>query len=183
MVLDDQNPPWLQELHSKIWNRVDLAPKIFREVEVTRAHYDELQDRLNRKRPDRNSKQYNGSYVLSDKLDILERTNFPEALLVPRHSNNNEDRIDEDDMEAGNGNGSDFEIDSFLPFTLRYLDLSTLELEEKSDRFNPPLLRRQEYDYISELINKNSSRNSEGSVMVSGQPGTGEVLVSSSRRI
>ena len=161
---------------------MDLAPKLFREVEVTRAHYDELQDRLNRKHPDRNSKQYDGGLVLSDKLDILERTAFPEALL-PQHSDHSEDRVDDDGVEAGSGNGSDFEIDSFFPFTLRYLDLSALELKHRSDRFPLPLFRRQEYDNISELINENSSKNSYGSVMVSGQPGTGEVLVSPPRRI
>ena len=180
MVLDDQSPLWLQELYSKIWNRMDLAPTLFREVEVTRAHYDELQDRLNRRHPDRNSKQYHGGLVLSDKLDILGRTNFPEAL---RHSDNNDDQIHDDDMEAGNGNGSDFEINSFFPCILRYLDLSALELKSELKRLPLPLFLRQEYGHISEWINKKSPENGRGSVMVSGQPGTGEVLVSPSRRI
>ena len=175
---DDRDPLWLQELYSKIWDRKDLKPTLFREVVVTRAHYDKLQDRLNRKY--RTSKKHGGSHILSDKLDILKWTNSPEALL-PRHSDNNEDRMDDDyDMEAGNGNESDFEI---FPSILRYLDLSPLELQNKSDRFPLPLLRREEYGHISKLIEKQSSRNSLGSVMVSGQPGTGEVLVSPSRRI
>ena len=96
---DDQNFLLLQELYSKIWNRKDLTPTLFREVEVTRAHYDklQLQGRLNRKYPDRTSivRRY-----LSDRLDILKWTNFPEALL-PRHSDNNEERMDDNDMEAG----------------------------------------------------------------------------------
>ena len=169
-----QNPFWLQELHSKIWDRNDLIPTLFREVKVTRAHYDELQDRLNQKYPDRHSKEYAG-HALSDNLDFL---NSLEAFL-PRHSDNN-DRINDDDMEAGNG--SDFEIDSFFPSTLCYLDLSTLELKRKSNRFPLPLFRRQEYGHISELIDKRPL-NGLGSVMVSGQPGTGEVLVSPFRRI
>ena len=120
--------------------------------------------------------EYEGSHVPSDKLDILKWTNFPEAFL-PRHSDNNEDRMDDDDMEAGNGDGNEI-----FPSTLRYLDLSTFELKSKSDRFPLPPFRRQEYGHISELIKK-SSQNGQGSVMVSGQPGTGEVLVSPSRRI
>ena len=179
---DDPNLYWLQELYSKIWNRNDLRPTLFREVKVTRAHYDELQDRLNRKW--RKPKKDDGD-VLSDKLYIL---NSPEALLS-RHSDNNEDRMNDDDMEAGDGDGdgdedgSNFEIDSFFPFTLCYLDLSALELKSKSLRFPLPLFLRQEYDHISRLIDRRSSRKGRGSVMVSGQPGTGEVLVSPSRRI
>jgi hypothetical protein len=45
-----------------------------------------------------------------------------------------------------------------------------------------PLLLRQEYKDISELIKKRP-QNSGGSVIVSGQPGTGEFLVSLSHRI
>ena len=69
-VLDDDDqpspkrprwdPPWLGELHSKIWNREDLEPTLFPEVEVTRAYYDALQDCLNQKYPDRNTKEYDG---------------------------------------------------------------------------------------------------------------------------
>ena len=174
---DDRDLLWLQELYSKIWDRKDLRPTLFREVKVTRALYDELQDRLNRKCSDRTSKskEYEGSYVLNDKLNFLTWANSPEA-------DNNEDRMDDDDIEAGNENGneSDFEI---FPSTLPYLDLSPLHLKNKSDRFPLPLFCRQEYDHISKLIEKKSYHNGLGSVMVSGQSGTGEVLVSPSRRI
>jgi hypothetical protein len=168
--------PWLEELHSRIWSREDLEQTLFRQVEVTRAHYDELQDSLNLKYPDRDSEEYNGDghYVISDKLDILKRT-IPAEASSPRHTDNNEDRVDDDDdMEASNED--DFEINSFFPFTLKYLDLSCLELENKSARLPSPLFRREEYDDISNLI-KNKSQDGRGSVIVSGQPGTGEVLV------
>jgi hypothetical protein len=168
--------PWLEELHSKIWNREDLKPTLFRKVEVTRAHYDVLQDSLNRKYPDRTFAQYNGlsHNVLGDKLDILKST--PPEALSPQHPDHSEDRVDDDD-DLGASDEDDSEINSLFPFTLSYLDLSILELENMSDRFPLPLFLRQEYDHISNLINGHP-RNGKGSVIVSGQPGTGEVLVS-----
>jgi hypothetical protein len=173
MEVDRPREPWLKELHSKIWNRGDLKPTLFRTVEVTRAHYDELQDRLNRKYPNRDSDKYDGSFnnVLNDKLDILKLATAAEAL-SPRLVDNDENRADDDDDE----------INSFFPFTLTYLDLSTLELENMSFRIPLPLFIRQEYDHISRLINE-CPQSGLGSVIVSGEPGTGEVLVSLSRSI
>jgi hypothetical protein len=170
------SPPdllWLKELYSKTWNLSDLRPTLFRTVEVTRAHYDKLQDSLNRKYPNRGSVKYDGRRhnVLSDKFDIL-RLAIPAEALPPRLLDNNEDRVDDDD----------FEINSCFPFTLRYLDLSTLKLKNKSDRFPSPLFLRQEYDHISGLLD-DGPQDSTGSTIVSGQPGTGEVLVSLSRNI
>jgi hypothetical protein len=164
---------WLEELYSKIWNRGDLKPTLFREVEVTRAYYDALQNRLNQKYPDRGTKEYDGRThdVLNDKLDILKRTTLAEA-------ENHKDRVDDDHgLEASDED--DFEINSCFPFTLRYLDLSILGLENESDRFPLVLFRRQEYDHISNLIWKDPFGLTV--VIVSGQPGTGEVLVSLSR--
>jgi len=47
----DRNPPldlpWLRELHSKIWNRIDLKRTLFRTVKVTKADYEALQQLLN----------------------------------------------------------------------------------------------------------------------------------------
>jgi len=178
----DKDTPWLKEVYSKIWNRGDLKQKLFRKVEVTRAHYDELQVILDRKYPDRNDPEYDGRSheVLSDKLEHL---NLIAAGHVSplRDPDNNKDRVDDDDdLEASNEDDS--EIDSFFPFTLTYLDLSILELENKSERCPLPLFIRQEYNHLSKLIDK-EPQNGTGSVIVSGQPGTGEVLVSLSRRI
>jgi len=67
--------------------------------------------------------------------------------LSPRHPDDNEDRVDDDDYpEANNEDGS--EINSFFPFTLAFwvCQLWTdLPL---------PLFLRQEYDHISALIKK-----------------------------
>ena len=91
----------------------------------------------------------------------------------PEASNEDGSEINEDDLEASNEDVSD--INSFFPFTLRFLDLSTLDLKAVPRRLPLPLFLRKEYDDISELIEKTPK---ESSVIISGQPGTGEVLVS-----
>ncbi len=162
----DSDTPWLKEVHSKIWNRGDLEQKLFRKVKVTRAHYDELQVTLDRKYPGRNDPEYDGRShkVLSDKLEHLN-------LIAGGHVFPPRDRVDDES-----------EIDSFFPFTLTYLDFSILELENKSERCPLPLFIRQEYNHLSKLIDK-EPQSGAGSVIVSGQPGTGEVVVSLSRRV
>ena len=189
-------PPWLEEVHSKIWGRNDLEPELFRTVEVTRAHYDELQRRLKEQHPDRDTPTYDGRKhdVRSVKLDEL-RLVFP-AANSPRHPDDNEDRVDDDDVpeasdddesgmdvdepEASNDGGST--ADTIFPFTLCFLDLSTLGLRARvSHRLPSPLFLREEYNHISRLI-EDEPVNSHGSVIVSGQPGTGEDLVSLSHR-
>ena len=64
---------WLEVIHSKLWNREDLRPQLFRKVEVTQAHYAALQKRLKELHSDRDSPDYNGTKpdVLSVKLDFL----------------------------------------------------------------------------------------------------------------
>ena len=179
-------------------------------MEVTQAHYAELQRRLQEEHPDRDSPEYDGFNhdVQSIKLDVLGLTFSAEAL-SPRHPNNNEDRAGDDEgpgasneglgasnegPEASNEDGSGFDgdglgagivddsdINSFFPFTLRFMDLSTLDLKEEVPEHVPlPLFFRREYDDISALIEKQPKN---GSVIVSGQPGMGEVLVSLCHRI
>jgi hypothetical protein len=53
--------PWLEEVHSKIWNRKDLRPQLFRNVDVTQAHYAALQKRLKELHSDRDSPDYDGT--------------------------------------------------------------------------------------------------------------------------
>jgi len=185
--------PWLKEFHSKMWNKKNLEKELFRTVKVTRVHFDELQRRLNDRNPDRNDPEYDASEhnVLSDKLDFL-RSIAEDGALPPLHPDDNEVRVgDDDDPEARNENEDpeacdegDSEINSFFPFTLTYLDFSILELNAdlELERFPPALLVRQEYNHISNLINERQ-KNGAGSVIFSGQPGTGEVLVSLFHRI
>jgi len=167
--------PWLEEVRSKIWNRNDLRPQLFRKLEVTQVHYIALQERLKELHPDRDSPDYDGTKpdVLRVKLDFLRSLTPAEALSLP-HPDDNVD--DDDDSEASNE--GDREIKSLFPSLLSFLDLSTLELRENMpDRLPLPLLLRQEYKHISELIKKESP-SSGRSVIVSGQPGMGEFLVS-----
>ena len=158
---------WLTDMYERIWNNPAAKSILLREVEVTRAHYHALQNNLNKKYPGRDSETYDGlgHDVLSDKLRIL---------AAPVH--NNLDRVDDAD------NSDDDEINSLFPFTLKYLDLSTLQLENESNRFPPIIFLREDYYHISELIKKRPL-NGLGSVVLSGQHGTGEVLVSLSRSI
>jgi hypothetical protein len=119
--------PWLEELHSKIWERKDLTPTLFREVEVTQAHYAELQERLKELHPDRDSPNYNGAKlnVQNVKLDFL--LSLTPGLL-PRHPDGSDDRVDDDD-DSGATNGDDPKIESLFPSSLSFLDISALKLE------------------------------------------------------
>jgi len=162
--LNDVDYAWLEEVRSKIWKKKELERDLFREVKVTQAHFNELQKRLKVQYPDRNSPEYDGDHdVLRVKLDVLQ--------FVPKKEVDS--KMDVDGPEECDGDGV-----PIFPFTLRFLDLSTLNLTKVPRRM--PLLPylRQEYDDITTLIGKK-----DYSVVVSGQPGTGEVSVSLSHRI
>ena len=137
-------------------------------VDLTYAHYVALQSRLKKHNADRDSPNYNaGNHnVRSVKLNFI----YSEEALALRHT--------DDDLDEGN-----LDIMLLFPYTLNYLDLSTLKLEKKvTIRLPSPLLLHEEYGYISKLV-KDRPQNSGGSVIVSGQPGTGESLVSLSYMI
>lgn len=196
-VLADADPvlsdlPWLMEVHSNIWNREDLRPDIFRRVEVTRAHYNALQKLLKELHPDRDSWDYNGNKadILKVKLDFLLSLPRAEASTL-RHYDENDNRVDGDDDPEANNGGDDREpnnednavLNSLFPSLLSFLDLSTLELKATGPGdLSLPILLRKEYNDISDLI-KMRPGNSGGSVIVSGQPGMGEFLVSLSHRV
>jgi len=170
---------WLREVHSRIWNKNELRPQLFRTVEVTQSHYNALQQRLEKLHPNRNSPEYDPTDpdVLSAKLDFL-RSPTPAEASSSRHLDDNDNRVD-DDVEADPEIQS---LKSLFPSRLSFLDLSPLKLKQDIvNRFNFPLLLRQEYEHISELIK--SKLQTGCSVIVSGQPGTGEFLVSLSHRI
>ena len=144
-------------------------------MKVTKAHYDELEKRLKEQHPVRDLPEYNAAQhdVRSIKLDVLGLV-FPAIASSPRHPDNNEDQVDDGGhLAPRNEDGS--EINSLFPFTLSFLDLSTLELKYAPSRLPSPLFLRREYDHISALIEQRP-RSRDGSVIVSGQPGTGGVL-------
>lgn len=169
--------PWLHEVHSKIWGRQDLRSEIFREVKVTAAHYDALQKRLKEQHPDRDLPHYDASRnnVLSIKLEILQTilASAPSPFVQRAHSGHEQILAqDDEDLEESD----DTEFRSFLPATFEFLDLSSLKLKRQPTRLPLPLFLREEYSLISRLLNK-QSEHSNGSAIVSGQPGTGEVSV------
>jgi hypothetical protein len=173
-VIDLLDYPWLEEVRSKVWNTKELEPELFRKVEVTQAHYAELQKRLNGQYSDRNLPEYEGKYhnVLSVKLDVL-------RLILPENEDTSEFGVDGPGPEARNEGGSG--INSLFPFTLKFLDLTTLALKNVPPRLPSPLFLRQDYNDISVLIWDKPEDTQ--SVIISGQSGMGEVLVSLSHRI
>jgi len=158
------------ELHSRLWDRQDLRTTLFRKVEVTARHYHALQKRLEELYPDRHSPDYvSADDILTVKLEFLQSITYPSSSKQPPQSDNELGET-EDDKDSGE---NDVELHSFLPATIRFLDLSSLELENPPPRLPLPLLLRQDYDVISGLIEQRP-KNSSGSVVVSGQPGTGK---------
>jgi hypothetical protein len=147
--------PWLEEVHSKIWNRKDLRPQLFRNVEVTQAHYAALQKRLKELHSDRDSPDYDGAKpdVLSVKLDFLRSLTPAEAFATTSHH----------DM-------------STTTMIRRQATRTILKLNHSSHPFSA-------FESVNFSAQEERAENSGGSVIVSGQPGTGEFLVSLSHRI
>ena len=170
--------PWLEEVRSKIWKKKEeLEQYLFREVEVTQAHFTQLEERLNGQIPDRHEPEYDGKEndVRSVKLDVL---------ISPRYLDNNELEVNDEDafeMDVDSPEASD-EDGPLFPFTLKFLDLTTLGLKNMPPCMPSPLFVRREYDTISTMI-EHVPQYKNYTVVVSGQPGTGEVLVCLSRRI
>ena len=119
-----------------------------------------MQERLKDQHPDRDLPEYDGRKwdVESIKLGFL-------WSLTPSVDDDDDRELDNDD---------DFDINSFFLATLSFLDLSALVPKAKGqNRFPLPLFLRREYHHISAMI-----EDEEGPVIVSGQPGTSEFLVS-----
>jgi len=170
------------EVHSKIWDRPDLSSQLYHKVEVTVAHYDALQERLRKVHPDRDSSNYIASTnnVLPIKLEILQPyqpapASAPSPFVQRAHSGN-ENILVKNDEDLEESDGNDTEFNSYLPATLKFLDLSSLRLQNQPHRLPLPLFLREEYSLISRLL-ETRPKNSSGCVIVSGQPGTGEVHV------
>jgi hypothetical protein len=121
---------------------------------VTQADYAALQKQLD---SDRDSPDYNGteSDVSSVKLNFL-LSLAPAEASSQQHPDDSDDRVDNDDDAS---NEDDVVLKSLFPYILDFSDLSILGLKEAEPQ------------------------NSGGSVLVSGQPGIGEFLVSLSHRI
>ena len=139
------------------------------------AHYDALQERLKNQHPHRDLPEYDATAnVLSIKLDIL-RSHKPITSPPPLQQKvpgNNHSQVGNDN-DPEESDEDVFEMRSLLPSSLRFLDLSSLQLKRVPPRLPLPLFLRPEYDYISKLVEK-LPRSNAGCAIVSGQPGTGE---------
>ncbi|KAF8227839.1 hypothetical protein L208DRAFT_277803 [Tricholoma matsutake] len=64
-------PPWLVEIHSKLWGRCDLFGDIFCTANLTKADFIELQCQLQELNPECNSESYVAKDVLAAKSAFL----------------------------------------------------------------------------------------------------------------
>lgn len=161
---------WLPELHGKIWNRKDRWQELRHTVEITAAHYDELQRCLDKLNPDRHTREYlaGSESVLSTKLDILR--NFKPPLVTPalefaacadnEQAENNEEENKDDDGPC-----------SIFPVTIEYLDLSCLQLKNMMSSMPLAFLIRDEYRTLDDIVDRLDSG------IFSGQPGNGKIPV------
>jgi len=162
---------WLLELHGKIWAREDRRQELFHSVEITAAHYDELQQRLDKLYPNRHTREYQACSegVLSTKLEILR--NFQPLVATPpelaAHADNRDEQGENNEEEENN---NDDEFRSIFPVTIEYLDLSCLQLENTMLRMPLTLLIRNEYNILSGIVDR-----LQDSGIISGQPGTGKI--------
>jgi len=147
-------------------------------------HYKSAWRRYTRISPRYDGRKFDVQRIKHDILQFF----TPAETLSPRLPDNNRVRGVEDVRNRGDDEDEDEdedvrEIQSLFPSSLRFLDLSSLGLKKMlTPRFPSPLYLRQEYKVLSDLINE-QPQNGGGSVMVSGQPGTGEFLVSLSDKI
>ena len=159
-------PAWLTELHSKIWGQEDRRQELFMSVEITTAHYKELEERLTKLHPNRHSETYEAQDVLSIKLEVL-RSFKTRGATHATHAT----YPDIESYEAeGESNEVDDELYSLFPFTVEFLDLSSLKLETPLLRMTQPLLIRQEYNFLTKRL-------PDRPAILSGQPGTGGIPV------
>ena len=65
-------PPWLVEIHTKLWGRPDLfGDSIFHTANLPKADFIELQRQLQELNPERNSESYVAKDVLAAKFAFL----------------------------------------------------------------------------------------------------------------
>jgi hypothetical protein len=120
--------------------------------------------------------------VLSAKHEVFRSYNVPPAPApapppgAQAVQPDNEKVAVENDEALGESNDIDAKFISVFPASISFLDLSSLEPQEKPQRFPLPLFLRREYHLFPELLQERP-RSSFGSVIVNGQPGIGEILV------
>ena len=125
--------------------------------------------------PNRQEKDYQSGTagVVAAKLAVLQSSN---NRLVTDHGHDHiaQPTNREDDQTEGDDE-VDEELCSLFPFTLEYLDLSSLNLQSPPPRMPLPLLIRKEYHILSRMLN-DLPQDGRGSAIITGQPGIGGIL-------
>lgn len=75
----DPPPPWLIEIHEKLWGRRDLFDQVFRTANLTKDHFIKLQTKLHILHPSRNSETYIAVDVLDTKSHFLRSISVSEV--------------------------------------------------------------------------------------------------------
>jgi hypothetical protein len=73
-------PPWLVEIHSKLWGRRDLFDQLFRTAKLTKTDFIELQCLLHHHNTDRNSRSYVAKDVLAIKAKFLRSKSLSDSV-------------------------------------------------------------------------------------------------------
>jgi hypothetical protein len=91
------NDTWLLDLHSGIWGCED---KLFHKVEITFAHYNELEQRLMKRDPNRGNTSPMPEDVGSIKSAVLQDFHLPTSEPNQRRAENDVDLQDDDDLDS-----------------------------------------------------------------------------------
>ena len=122
----------------------------------------------------RKEKHYRaGNDGLATKLAVLQCSNSHSV--TDRGADHTTQPTDHDDDQTEGDDAVDEELRSLFPFPLEYLDLSRLHLQSPPPRMPLPLLIREEYTFLSRLLD-DLPKGGSGSAVISGQPGIGGTL-------
>jgi len=115
-----------------------MYQELFRSVMLTLADYKKLQESMTKLYPNRQEKDYRSGTagVVTAKLAVLQFSNND---LVTDHGHDHiAQPTDHEDDQTGGHDEVDEELCSLFPFTLQYLDLSSLTLQSPPPRMPPP---------------------------------------------
>ena len=127
--------------------------------------------------PNRQEKDYQSGTagVVAAKLAVLQSSNNRFKVTDHGHDHIAQPTNLEDDQTEGDDK-VDEELCSLFPFHLEYLDLSSLNLQSSPPRMPLPLLIREEYHFLSRMLDDKFPQDGRGSAIIIGQPGTGGIL-------
>ncbi|KIL56102.1 hypothetical protein M378DRAFT_53335, partial [Amanita muscaria Koide BX008] len=196
---------WLAVIHHKLWGEHEFFGKIFRTANLTEHYFKELQDLLDIENPGRTSDSYVAKNVLANKADFLRKKSEPlktdfgngpaprlvfDATQPPSSGVVGNDAVSDDDdgddaMDIDPNHGyADSHTDhlsneatAIFPYTIRYVDLTLLNLKME---LRVPLLMlfRNEWGSMIDIFNTRTHlKGIRGSAFLTGQPGIGKTCL------